>query len=239
MMKRNMRIFAAAGLMALLLLAACVPGMAQEECAVTQSVCSIVRSGNNYEVYCFAQIRNNSDKVVCLDEGTLELHNDDQLLASQWVGQIWPYFLSPGEEGYLFDVVTFEPNEDGIVVPSVTALNYDLKYMEIDPAYAGQRLETNVRLETEGDGCRVTLICEVKNAGQEEVYHPTISYGLYSDAGQLLYTGGTTLYDVGIPAGGTVLARFDVDRVFADQWSSYGVTPSQAAVHAMYRSEAD
>lgn len=236
-MKRMFWMLAAALVAATMLLAA--PCAAENEGVITQSACSIVRSGEAYHVYCFAQIRNDSDQIICLDEGELELHNGDQLLASQRVTQLWPYFLEPGQEGYLVDVVVFEPNEDGVVLPSVTGLTYDLAYMDIDPLFAGQALYTGARLERSGHGSKATLICEVTNPTQEEIYHPTIAFGLYSDVGQLLYADGTTLYDVGIPAGGKVLVRFDVDEEFVTQWNSYGIDAAQAHVYAMYRSETD
>lgn len=212
---------------------------AAAEGVITQSACSIVRSGDTYQVYCFAQVRNDSDQTICMDEGVLKLHNGDQLMAMQDVGQLNPYFLSPGEEGFLFDVVTFEPNEDGIVVPSVTNLTYEIEYMEIDALYAGQKLATNARLEHNAFSGDMMVICEITNPTAQDIFHPTVAFGLYSDAGQLLYADGVLLSDVGIPAGGTVLARFDVDDVFVSQWSSYGVTPEKAQVSAMFRSEAD
>ena len=43
----------------------------------------------------------------------------------------------------------------------------------------------------------------------------------------MVYADGTTLQDVGIPAGGTVLVRFDVDEAFVTQWQSYGAMPTQ------------
>ena len=52
-----------------------------------------------------------------------------------------------------------------------------------------------------------------------DAYNPTVAIGLYTDSGAMLYSDGTTLQDVGIPAGGTVLVRFDVDEAFVAQWA--------------------
>ena len=50
---------------------------------------------------------------------------------------------------------------------------------------------------------------------------------------------GTTLKDVGIPAGGTVLVRFDIDSAFISQWKSYNAMPTQAMVSAAFRNDED
>ena len=93
--------------LAALLCAAALGGMAEGEGVVSQVSCSIVPSGDYYLVYCFAQVHNASDEVICLEEGMLSLMNGEQLLSTSDVSQIWPYFLSPGEDGYLFDIVAF------------------------------------------------------------------------------------------------------------------------------------
>ena len=66
-----------------------------------------------------------------------------------------------------------------------------------------------------------------------------MALGLYTDDGTMVYADGTTLQDVGIPAGGTVLVRFDVDDVFVKQWQSYGVMPTQANTNASFRKDED
>ena len=55
----------------------------------------------------------------------------------------------------------------------------------------------------------------------------------------IVYADGTTLKDVGIPAGGTVLVRFDIDSAFISQWKSYNAMPTQAMVSAAFRNDED
>lgn len=225
--------------LALLMCAAAMAGMAEGEGVISQTSCSIVQSGDYYLVYCFAQVYNASDEVICLEEGMLSLMNGEQLLATSDVSQLWPYFLSPGEEGYLFDIVPFEPNEDGVVVPTVTGLSYDVKYMTIAPEFASQPLEASARLEiSEGSG-EMTVICEIANPTQMDAYDPTIAFGLYAGNGGMIYADGMTLKDVGIPAGQSVLARFAVDKVFVEQWKTYGAEPTEVRVNAGFRNDAD
>lgn len=231
------RAFAAA-LLALLMLSACA---AAEEAApaatIAQSTCSIVPSGEYYLVYCFAQLHNPTDQVLCLDDGLLEVMSGETVLAAQEIDRIWPYFLSPGEDGYLFDVVAFEP-EEGAAAPSVTGLRYDADYIQINPEYASIRLDCDARIERDENG-GMTVVCTVKNATGQDVFDPSVTFGLYMDSGNMLYADGTTLTDVGVPDGGATLVRFEIDDAFVSQWESYGAAPSQARAFASYRETVD
>ena len=230
-------------LCALLALAALAlaPGALSEggEGTIVQSSCNIVQSGDYYLVYCFAQVHNGSDQIICLDRGMLELRNGEQFVADEEVTQMWPYFVGPGEDGYLFDVVAFEPNEDGIVVPAVTGLEYYLQYMTVEAQYAGQGLACAPRIERDESDGSLYVVCELQNPTQTPAYDPSVAFALYTEGGAMIYAGGMTLQSVGVPAGGTTLARFAVDDVFVKQWESYGVTPARAQARAIFRNDAD
>lgn len=234
-MKRFCQMFAC--LMLALLL--CVSAHAEDEGVIVQSSCNIVKSGQYYLVYCFAQVHNNTDQIICLDEGNFQLSNGEQLLAIDEVSQLWPYFLAPGEDGYLFDIVSFEPNEDGVVVPTVTGLNYDIKYMTIDPSYGGQALETQARIELNEQSGEMSVLCEITNPTDVDAYDPTIAFGLYTSGGQMVYADGVSLYDVGIPAGGKILTRFYVEKALVEQWQSYNAFPEHVRTNAMFRGNED
>ena len=47
-------------------------GLADSEGVIVQSSCNILQSGEYYLVYTFAQVHNNSDSIICLDQGTLD-----------------------------------------------------------------------------------------------------------------------------------------------------------------------
>ena len=227
-------------LMAAVLLAAMLifgVACAEEAGTVVQTSCSIVQSGEYYLVYCFAQVHNNTDDVICLEKGIFDLHSGEQILATEEVSQLWPYFISPGEDGYLFEIVSFEPGENGPVVPNVTGIDFNIEYMSVDAAHASIALETQAQVVDDPDGAMV--ICRVQNPNRTDAFDPAVAFGLYAQSGALLYTQGMTLKDVGIPAGGEVLVRFPLDRGFLEQWESYGAPPSHAVVKACFRMDED
>lgn len=206
---------------------------------IVQKSCSIVQSGDYYLVYCFAQVHNPSDSILCLNGGTFELYNGDQLLSAQEISQLWPYFLNPGEDGFFFDIVAFEPNEDGLVMPSVTDLDYFASYMKVEPQYAGIPLSCEASIARDAASNILYAVCELSNPTQTPAYDPTVTFALYAENGGMIYADGMTLGGVGVPVGGTTLVRFAIDEAIASQWQSYGVSPAQVQAKAMFRSDTD
>lgn len=223
-------------LLALMMGAGCAA--ADSEGTVAQYSCSIVQSGEYYLVYCFAEVHNDSNSTICLERGSFDLQSGEQLLATEEVSQLWPYFLAPGEDGYLFDIVSFEPGENGAVVPQVTGVSYEVQYMTVGENVLSRDLSCVSRIEQDVYG-GLDVICELTNGTEDIAYDPTVAFGLYTQEGSMIYADGMTLKDVGIPAGGTTLVRFRIDDVFVKQWDSYGVKPAEARVNASFGADND
>ncbi|MGN0776428.1 MAG: hypothetical protein ACI4MM_07080 [Candidatus Ventricola sp.] len=213
--------------------------LAQDEGTIVQSSCNIVQSGEYYLVYCFAQVHNNTQETICLDEGNLYVMSGEDAIGSERMTRLWPSFLAPGQDGYLFNIVTFEPGGDGAGMPAVTGLSYDLSYMTVNPAYGGQALDAQARIEVDDVTGYMSVVCEIDNTTDEDAFGAVLAIGLYTDAGQMVYADGLKLNDVGIPAGGRVLVRFDVDEELAQQWRSYDALPTQAHVNVMFSTNED
>ena len=206
---------------------------AEEMGTVVQSSCSIVQSGDYYLAYCFAQVHNNTDQVLCLEDGTFSLTSGEEVLSHEDVSKVWPYFVAPGEDGYLFDIVPFNS------MPQITGLSYDLQYLTIHPDYAGVKLDAQTRVELDETSGVLSVVCELINPTDVDAFDPALAIGLYTDAGQLLYAEGRNLTDVGIAAQGKVLVRFEVEPDMVAQWISYNALPTQVQVNAMFRTESD
>lgn len=213
-----------------------VPALAQDEGAIVQSSCNIVQSGEYVLVYCFAQVHNQSDQTICLDEGTLYLMSGEEALAETRMSRLWPPFLAPGADGYLFDIVSLEP---GGGIPAVTGLQYDVGYMTVNPAYAGQALEAQARIELNDVTGRMSVVCEITNPTDEAAFGASAAFGLYTDAGQMVCADGMRLQDIGIPAGGSVMVRFDIEEELTEQWRSYDALPTQVRAGAMFSANED
>jgi len=226
-------------LAALMIMAGAFAALADSEGTVVQASCSVVKSGAYHLVYCYGQIHNNTNQIICLERGTFELQSGEQSLVSQDVDQIWPYFINPGEDGYVFDMVAFEPDESGNpVVPQITGLSYDITYMTVDEKFAAKDLSAVAEIEQDAGG-GLTVVCTLTNDNDEAAYDPTVAFALYTDGGAMVYADGMTLRNVGLPAGETMLMRFPVDDAITEQWTTYGANITGVQVNASFSSGTD
>ena len=226
-------------LAALVLMTGAFAALADSEGTVVQASCSVVKSGAYHLVYCYGQIHNNTNQIICLERGTFELQSGEQSLVSQDVDQIWPYFINPGEDGYVFDMVAFEPDESGNpVMPQITGLSYDITYMTVDEKFAAKDLSAVAEIEQDAGG-GLTVVCTLTNDNDEAAYDPTVAFALYTDGGAMVYADGMTLRNVGLPAGETMLMRFPVDDAIAEQWTTYGANITGVQVNASFSSGTD
>ena len=216
--------------LALLALAAALPVLADPGANVIQSSCSIMEADNSFIVYCYAQVYNGTSNVVCMEKGSFELRSGDDMLVSGSVEQMTPYFLKPGESGYLYDAAVLDRAE-GEGVPSITGLSYNINYYTVDDAFANRDLVVTGEQQREPDGSLAVLL-RVQNPLEEEAWSPTLAGGLYTEGGALLYCDGRTLENVGIPAGGEMTVRFDISKLFAERWAEYGADPAQVKATA-------
>ena len=227
----------------LLLMLIVSPATAQDltelSATIVQSSCSIVQRGDICQVYCFAQVHNPTDQVLILDGGMLELENSGEKIAVERISQLWPHFLEPGADGYLFDIVNYEPDEDDPSVPTVTGISYYANYMGDGPQSGAVNLSCQGRIEEDPTTGQMNVICQVDNASGQDVYGPTVTFGLYTEGGAMLYADGMTVSGVGVANGGTMLVKFEVDRMFVEQWRTYGAAPAQVKAIAAYREEMD
>jgi hypothetical protein len=139
--------------------------------------------------------------------------------------------IAPGEDGYVFDVVAFEPDENGQpVVPQVTGMEYIMQYMAVEEEFSSLDLFVTSEIERDARG-GMNVVCTVTNETDMEAWNPTIAFGLYTDSGAMVYADGLTLFNVGIPAGQTLNIRFDVNDEISDQWNTYGANVT--GVHAV------
>lgn len=224
---------------ALLMLVFSSFSLADSEGTIVQSSCSVVPSGDYYLVYCYAQVHNNTNQIIGLEQGTFDLYSGDNILATQDVAQIWPGMIGPGEDGYIFDVVAFEPDENGQpVIPQVTNIAFNILYMATDVEFASVPMTASAEIKRDQYG-GITVETTIANETEMTAYNPTVTFGLYTDGGAMVYADGMNLRNVGVPAGESLILRFQIDDEIADQWNSYGANITQVQVNASFRDGTD
>ena len=217
-----------------LLLALSRPGLADEQAALAQTSCSILQAGDSWIVYCYAQVVNGTDSTLCLEQGDFEVLSGDGVLGSGTVEQLSPYFLGPGEEGYLFDALVLEDAADA---PQVTGLSYDLQYLTVDPLYSSRSLPITAELLAGEDGLTAELTIE--NDQEATVWSPALAFGLFTEGGSLLFADGRTLENVGVPSGAEAIVRFDIAPALLERWAEFGAEPAEVRASCAFGGDDD
>ena len=225
----------------LLLLCLCLGiwSMAGAELNVVQTACNILVYSDECQIYCCAQVHNDSDRLAGMEHGLFRLLSGDVVIAEENVERLWPYFVDANGDGYIFQTVTFYPDEDGnLEIPSITGLNFQLSSMTMPVSVANETLVADAEIEKTQTGGYV-LICRLQNTDDETAWNPLVTYGLYTSGGSLLYADGLSLENTGISSGSTLELRFTVNAQIVKQWFSYGVEPAEVRVQGFYRRDSD
>ena len=135
----------------------------------------------------------------------------------------------------MLDMKFLRENPD-IVKENIKKKFQDAKLPLVDEVIA---LDAEARIETDATTGEMMVICEIDNPTQMDAFDPTVTFGLYTAGGDLIYADGATQQSVGIPAGGKMMVRFFVDKAFVEQWRSYQALPASARVSASFRVDED
>jgi len=214
-------------------------GIASASLNVVQTSCNILMGEDECRIVCCAQVHNDSDHLAGLEHGFFRLINGEEVIAEEGIRRIWPYFLDPGGDGYVFETVTFYPDEDGhLEAPAITGVTFELNDMNVPLTVENNRLNTEMHIErTETDG--YIMACTLKNDAMETAWNPQVSFGLYTEDGLLLFADGKSLDNIGISGGNQIEIQFIVNPQIVAQWGEYGVEPAEVRVAGYYRQETD
>ncbi|MBR1709378.1 MAG: hypothetical protein IJ719_11180 [Clostridia bacterium] len=212
---------------------------AEDTIRVVQTACNILVYGDECQVFCCAQVHNDTNRILGIESGTVRLLYEDTVVAEEEVERLWPYFLDPGGDGYLFQLIRFLPDAQGNpVIPAITGVIYDLNTMNVPATMQNQMLESTLEIERTQNG-GYAIVVSAKNAGEETVWDTMITYGLYTSGGSLLYADGESFDQMGISPGSQLEKRFSINSQIVAQWENYGVEPAEFRVFAYYRSDTD
>ena len=202
--------------------------LAEGKLEVTQEAFQAVEYFTDTYYGClYAEITNTSDKPLAVDEGSFQLTGTDgAVLALGSVYSSYPNVVAPGatafisarEEargaakpedvaGYSFVMTSDEPYGDG---PSMLTV-LSAEYGEIPSRW--------------GDTDKVVSVV-VQNDTDAIVYNPSFSFGLYDEAGKLLFADSQSVYNLGIPAGQSVVLTYTMGECYWQAWETAGQTVS-------------
>lgn len=173
----------------------------------------------------YAEVKNTGDAPVQLANGLYELFDKDgKVIKSDEYINMYPSVLNPGENGFILlsELVDEAKTKDYIASHKLTVTGTS----SID--YKVERLAaSDAKYEIVEDySKRHVLSALVKNDKTETANEPVIVFALKDDQGKVIYTIGTSTYNVGIPAGNTVLLKATIDDGFVKYMEENNIKPA-------------
>jgi len=221
-------------LLALMLL--CSAALADAELKVMNTMCHIIPYYDSAVGVYYAEVVNTGDTLICLDDelSRVELMDSEgNVVLSEEIWNVTPTVLAPGEKGY---VVPFHMYLDEVDVSALT--NYaihlyaeEATYFE-PPVYLNAAgITAEIRTEPDRWGNDVTaLYITFTNMAEDVVYDFNFAVGVYDESGALIYTYESSTYDVGVPAGQSVIVRSEIDNFLTAYWAENGIVPASIGV---------
>ena len=181
-------------------------------------------SGDNVYGYLYAQVENTGDKSIEYSDGLFELYNEDgDVLASNSYLTCCPRVLQAGETGFIYATYlkaegTSNPADVADYSVSVTGKGKG--------SYVVRRFPSTVRVETVSDkySTEINMYVTITNDTNETVYDVDLAAAIKDSEGKVVYVGSDSLYNVGIPAGGSVEVELGVSSSIVAYFLECGFT---------------
>ncbi len=216
-------------LMALCLTLCCSAALAAGKLEVTQETYVAVESYGSCTGYLYAEITNTGNSNAEFDSGVLEvLSENGDVTDTSAIYSAYPNVLAPGEKAYLVERIYAE---DGVQLSEIA--DHSLSVLgKTSKDEAAAHLDASAVVEAyEGwDGTDYRIILTVTNSTDKTVYDALLVVGVYDQDGTLLYADDDVIYRVGIPAGGTLEYRLDVNTDIVACWKANSIQPISAEV---------
>lgn len=177
--------------------------------------------------YFFAEVTNTGDAPISVEGNYDLLDASGNAVISGSVYSGYPYVIAPGATGF---VECYEYCDTVASPEDIPDIRYTLvagdAYSEPAPAVTVTDATCAVVENSWGETvCEV--IVTIKNDTADTIVEPDITFGMYDQAGEMLYTDSTTLYSVAVPAGQSIQALFYADDDFVNIWTEDGRTPTE------------
>lgn len=225
-------------LLVLALCLGCTSAFAAGKLNVVQENAYYINEYSPY-FYAFAKVENSGDKPIKVNAGVLEVYNadGDPIASTDWMSA-YARYLQPGEYTYVRMYAYDGLSEDA--VPADYAMTLTGK-AEKDYENVRFLVETDLKLNLQVDKWSTYnyMYATVTNNTEETVYDINVVMSLLDAEGNVLYVSSDTLYQAGIPAGGSVVFRQSISSEFMKYFEANGLTPTSVDAIAYIEKEVD
>lgn len=225
-------------LLVLALCLGCTSAFAAGKLNVVQENTCYINEYSPY-FYAYAKVENSGDKPIKVNAGVLEVYNaDGDPIASADYLSAGARYLQPGEYTYVRMNAYDGLSEDAVPADyALTLTGKAEKDYENVRFQAEGKLEMNVQVDKWST--YNFMYATVTNNTEETVYNVQVAMALLDAEGNVLYVCEDSLYNVGIPAGGSVVFRQNIPSEFMKYFEANSITPASVDAIAYIEKYAD
>lgn len=185
----------------------------------------VVRTCNDYgtyEINVYIQVTNTGDAAISLDKADIFLTDETgAVLEDDTAYSMYPPVLQPGEIGYIANRFY---NVDAAVAEAVKGYSVDIVSENDWLAEIVTVSHTAEYAEVETYALTPVVTFTITNTGAETVWNPVLVVIVRSTEGKILAMLDETAYNVGVPAGGTLLYEMEFFSDNLEAWTKAGYT---------------
>ena len=183
------------------------------------------KDNGKYDVNVFVQVKNTGDAAVSLDKANIYLYDaNSTVLDDDTTYSMYPPVLQPGEVGYIYNWMY---NVDATLANAISSYSINISN-ETDPRYVDQVLHVGHSAEyAEVEQYSYTehvLTFTITNDTTSTVWDLNLVAVVRSAEGKILDIQSTTVYNVGLPQGSSVMYEMDLGSSNLTAWKTAGHT---------------
>lgn len=198
-----------------------------------QTMVQLLPYFDSYVVAYCAEVVNTGDVPIGLDSDLCRIELMDaegNVLLTDTIYSTSPSVLAPGETGY---VIPFHLYLEDIDVNALT--DYALHLYAEEDRYSSpvsyisaDSYSTQLITQQNSWGEEETFVdISFTNKTEETIFDFYAVMAIYDQNDQLIFTSEESVYELGVPAGQTVIMRAEIDEEFTSYWKDNGIEPSR------------
>lgn len=225
-------------LLVLALCLGCTSAFAAGKLNVVQENTCFINEYSPY-FYAYAKVENSGDKPIKVNAGVLEVYDaEGDPISSTDCITAGARYLQPGEYTYVrmntYDGLGDDavPADYAMTLTGKTEKDYENVRFQVEG-----KLEMNVQVDKWST--YNYMYATVTNNTEETLYNVQVMMALLDAEGNVLHVCEDSLYDVGIPAGGSVVFRRNISSDFMNYFEANSITPASVDAIAFIEKSVD
>lgn len=191
------------------------------------------KDNGKYDINVFVQVKNTGDAAVSLDKANIYLYDaSGAVLDDEVTYSMYPATLQPGEVGYIYDWIY---NVEASMANGISSYSINIapehKYVEsiVHVPHSAAYAEV-----TEYSSTYPYLTFTLNNTASAPVWEPLLVAVVRSTEGKILDIQTSSVYNIGIPAGNSVMYEMDLGSSNLKSWTGAGHTVGSVETFVYY-----